>query len=200
MTETILDFIPLLLRGFLIDLWIALAATLIGLTIGLPIGWVRYRMAWTRRPLRVVIRLMQAAPVYVVMFFLLNMLPDEIEAFGSTIVIGGVTVMILAQCAYMIPYVAEAGFDMLGHLRDGEVGKALLFLPNLLRGFNVVIMSSGFGAAIGVAEAVGVTVREAEMLETMGERVALFLTAIALFVTFFSIANLLVQRLARLSR
>jgi hypothetical protein len=38
------------------------------------------------------------------------------------------------------------------------------------------------------------------MLETMGERVALFLTAIALFVTFFSAANLLVQRLARLSR
>lgn len=200
MTETILAFIPVLLNGFLIDLWIALATTLIGLAVGMPIAWVRHRMGWTRRPLRVLIRLMQAAPVYVVMFFLLNMLPDDIDAFGRTIVIGGVTVMILAQCAYMIPYVAEAGFDMLGHLRDRDVGKALLFLPNLLRGFNVVIMSSGFGAAIGVAEAVGVTVREAEMLETMGERVALFLTAIVLFVTFFSAANLLVQRLARLSR
>ena len=200
MIEMILAFIPLVLRGFLIDLWIALAATVIGLAIGLPIAWVRHRMAWTRRPLRVVIRLMQAAPVYVVMFFLLNMLPDDVEVWNWTIVIGGVTVMILAQCAYMIPYVAEAGFDMLCHLREREIGKALLFLPNLLRGFNVVIMSSGFGAAIGVAEAVGVTVREAEMLETMGERVALFLTAIALFVTFFSAANLLVQRLARLSR
>lgn len=200
MIEMILAFIPLLLRGFLIDLWIALAATVIGLAIGLPIAWVRHRMAWTRRPLRVVIRLMQTAPVYVVMFFLLNMLPDDVEVWNWTIVIGGVTVMILAQCAYMIPYVAEAGFDMLCHLREREIGKALLFLPNLLRGFNVVIMSSGFGAAIGVAEAVGVTVRDAEMLETMGERVALFLTAIALFVTFFSAANLLVQRLARLSR
>jgi len=63
--------------------------------------------------MRVVIRLMQAAPVYVVMFFLLNMLPDDIDAFGRTIVIGGVTVMILVQYAYMIPHVAEAGFDML---------------------------------------------------------------------------------------
>jgi hypothetical protein len=90
--------------------------------------------------MRVVIRLMQAAPVYVVMFFLLKMLPDDIDAFGRTIVIGRVTVMILVQYAYMIPYVAEAGFDMLCHLRDGDVGKALLFLLNLLRGFNVVII------------------------------------------------------------
>ncbi len=130
MIEMILAFIPLLLRGFLIDLWIALAATVIGLAIGLPIAWVRHRMAWTRRPLRVVIRLMQAAPVYVVMFFLLNMLPDDVEVWNWTIVIGGITVMILAQCAYMIPYVAEAGFDMLCHLREGEIGKALLFSTN----------------------------------------------------------------------
>ena len=103
----------------------------------------------------------------------------------------------MKSCRYQRALVSSSH---LPHLRYRDVGKALLFLPNLLRGFNVVIMSSGFGAAIGVAEAVGVTVREAEMLETMGERVALFLTAIVLFVTFFSAANLLVQRLARLSR
>ena len=70
-----------------------------------------------------------------------------------------------------------------------------------------VLSSDKYQDRVGAARAMGyridliyVTVREAEMLETMGERVALFLTAIALFVIFFSAANLLVQRLARLSR
>ena len=200
MTEIVVDFIPVLLRGFLADLWIAVATAGIGLAVELPIALLRLKVAWIRPALRIVIRPLQAAPVYVVMFFLLNMLPDEVVILGRPMVIGGVTVMILAQCAYMIPYVAEAGFGALGRLAAGDRGQALLFLPNLLRGFNVVIMSSGFGAAIGVPEAVGVTVREAETLEHMSERVVLFLIGITLFVSFFSAAHLLVQRLVRLSR
>ncbi len=199
-TEIVVDFIPVLLRGFLADLWIAVATAGIGLAVELPIALLRLKVAWIRPALRIVIRPLQAAPVYVVMFFLLNMLPDEVVILGRPMVIGGVTVMILAQCAYMIPYVAEAGFGALGRLAAGDRGQALLFLPNLLRGFNVVIMSSGFGAAIGVPEAVGVTVREAETLEHMSERVVLFLIGITLFVSFFSAAHLLVQRLVRLSR
>ena len=199
-TAIVVDFIPVLLRGFLVDLWIAVATAGIGLAVELPIALLRLKVAWIRPALRIVIRPLQAAPVYVVMFFLLSMLPDEVVILGRPMMIGGVTVMILAQCTFMIPYVAEAGFDALGRLAAGERDQALLFLPNLLRGFNVVIMSSGFGAAIGVAEAVGVTAREAEMLEHMSERVVLFLIAIALFVSFFSAANLLVQRLVRLSR
>lgn len=199
-TEIVVDFIPVLLRGFLADLWIAVATAGIGLAVELPIALLRLKVAWIRPALRIVIRPLQAAPVYIVMFFLLNMLPDEVVILGRPMVIGRVTVMMLAQCAYMIPYVAEVGFNALGRLAAGDRGQALLFLPNLLRGFNVVIMSSGFGAAIGVPEAVGVTVREAETLEHMSERVVLFLIAITLFVSFFSAAHLLVQRLVRLSR
>ena len=51
----------------------------------------------------------------------------------------------------MTAYVAENGYRALEHLRRDERNLALLFLPNLMRGAVLVVMSSGFGAAIGVS-------------------------------------------------
>jgi len=73
----------------------------------------------------------------------------------------------------------------------------LLFLPNLLRGAVLVVMSSGFGAAIGVSEAVGVTMRRAEKLPAMGDRMILFVAVIAFFVVVFGVANVLIGKLMR---
>ena len=58
-------------------------------------------------------------------------------------------------------------------------------------------MSSGFGAAIGVSEAVSVTMREAERLHTVGPRILLFVVAIALFVAMFGGANVVIRYLVR---
>ena len=105
--------------------------------------------------------------------------------------------MMLAQAVYMIAYVAENFYRALRHLDQGEREHALLFLPNLLRGFVVVVMSSGFGAAIGVSEAVGVTMQQAELLHAVGDRVLLFVAVIGLFAVVFGGANAAIRWLVR---
>ena len=52
-------------------------------------------------------------------------------------------------------------------------------------------------AAIGVSEAVAVTMREAARLHAVGPRVMLFLVVIALFATVFGVVNIAIQRLMR---
>jgi ABC-type amino acid transport system permease subunit len=195
MSSMFLQFLPELLAGFLVNLEIAAGAVALGLAAGMPLALLRLMVPRSRRVIWPCVRLMQAAPTYVIMYFALNLLPRDLTLFGTAVT--GLAAVILAQAVYMASYVAENGFRALEYLRAGQRDLALLFLPNLLRGWVVVIMSSGFGAAIGVSEAVGVTMRHAERLHAVGDRVELFVAVIALFVVVFGTANLLIGRLMR---
>ena len=89
----------------------------------------------------------------------------------------------------------------LASIQRNQLDQALLFLPNLLRGFVVVVMSSGFGAAVGVSEAVGVTMHQAERFPAIRDRILLFGVTIIFFVLVFGTVNILIQRLViRLGR
>lgn len=102
--------------------------------------------------------------------------------------------MVFAQSVYLTAYVAEDATEALGHLGRHDRERALLFLPNLLRGFVVVLMSSGFGAAVGVSEAVSATMRQAERLPDIGDRILLFAVAIAFFAIVVGTQNLVIRR------
>jgi hypothetical protein len=195
MIETIRNFAPELLAGILVNLQVAAGAVAIGLGVGVPVALLREWVPRSRRIVWPCVRLMQAAPVYVVMYFILSMLSRDLSLFGEPA--AGLVAVTLAQSVYMTAYVAENGYRALEHLRRDERNLALLFLPNLLRGAVLVVMSSGFGAAIGVSEAVAVTMREAASLHAVGQRVALFLVVIALFAAVFGVANAAIQRLVR---
>ncbi len=195
MMGMVLTFAPELLAGFLVNLQVAAGAVTVGLAVGLPLAVLRDRLPGSRRVVWPCVRLMQAAAVYVVMYFILSVVSRDLSLFGEPV--AGVLAVTLAQSVYMSAYVAENGYRALEHLRRDERDLALLFLPNLLRGTVLVVMSSGFGAAIGVSEAVAVTMREAERLHSAGERVALFLMVIALFAAVFGGANAAIQRLVR---
>ena len=195
MSGGFLHFLPELLSGFVVTLEIAIGAVVIGLAIGLPLALMRLVAPRSRRIVWSGVRLMQAAPTYVIMYFVLNILPRDLSLFGLAIT--GLMAVTLAQSVYMTAYVAENGYRALEHLQRDEKDLALLFVPNVLRGWVVVVMSSGFGAAIGVSEAVGVTMRHAERMPAVGDRVALFVTVIGGFVVVFSAANWAINRLIR---
>ena len=195
MIELLRHFLPELLAGFLVNLEVAFGAVMVGLAVGLPMALLRDRLPGSQRIVWPCVRLMQAAPTYVIMYFMLSMLPRDISLFGFHT--AGLAAVILAQSVYLASYIADNGYRALEHLHRNEREHALLFLPNLLRGFFVVVMSSGFGAAIGVSEAVSVTMREAERLHTVGPRILLFVVAIALFVAMFGGANVVIRYLVR---
>ena len=193
MLEIIDQFIPILWAGFLVNLEIGVAAVVIAIMLAVPLTLVRRRLPLLQRPIRLCIQLMQALPTYVTMFFVLNLLPDHLALWGQPI--EGVTAVVLAQSVYLTAYVAEDAHKALEHLRRKQLEQALLFLPNLLRGFVVVVMSSGFGAAVGVSEAVSVTIHQAERLPALGDRVLLFGVTITFFVLVFGSVNVVIQRL-----
>jgi ABC-type amino acid transport system permease subunit len=195
MIELLRHFLPELVSGFLVNLAIAFGAVLVGLAVGLPMAVLRDRVPRSHRFIWPCVRLMQAAPTYVIMYFVLSMLPRDLSLFGFRF--SGLAAVILSLSVYMASYIAENFYRALEHMHRGEREHALLFLPNLLRGFFVVVMSSGFAAAIGVSEAVSVTMREAERLHTIGPRILLFVVAITFFVAVFSAANAVIRRLVR---
>ncbi len=195
MIEVFRSFVPVFFQGFLINLEIALGALLIGLAAGLPLALLRRQAPWARPPILVCTRLMQAAPVYVIMFFLLHLFPKDMQVLGMPLEISGLSAVILALGVYMTAYIAENGYQALEHLQRLEHAQALLFFPNALRGFSVVVMSSGIAAAIGVTEAVGATLKQAERLTTLGGKICLFLLVISFFAAVFSTANAAIRYL-----
>jgi hypothetical protein len=195
MIDVIRHFLPELLLGFLVNLQVASGAVVIGLCVGLPLALLRYRVPWTSRIAWPCVRLMQAAPTYAIMFFALSMSPREGSLFGLPA--AGLIAVTLSQSVYLSAYIADNFYRALQHRHRHEREHALLFLPNLMRGFFVVVMSSGFGAAIGVSEAVSVTLREAGRLHALGQRLLLFAIAIGLFMAVYRAADVLIRYLVR---
>ena len=120
------------------------------------------------------IGVMRAAPTFVVMFFLLNVIPREVA-------ISGVMTVALSLVPYSAAYAADAGVEALQQWRRGSHLGALLFLPNMTRAFFVVVLSSGAAAAIGVTEGISVILRQAEQLPALGDRLVLFAIGILMF-------------------
>ena len=120
------------------------------------------------------IGLMRAAPTFVVMFFLLNIIPRDATLFGIGVAPSGIMIVALSLVPYSASYVADNGAEALRQLRAGSPLGALQFLPNVTRAFFVLVMSSSAGAAIGVTEGIAVILREAVLLPSLGGKLVVF--------------------------
>lgn len=185
-----------LVAGMAVNLQIAATALALGLALGLPLGLLQLGGRSQRWLAGLIVGTMRAAPTFVVMFFLLNIIPPDATFFGLPAVPSHRTIVALSLVPYAMAYVADNGREATLQLRRGATESALLFLPNLVRAFLVLVMSSGAGAAIGVAEGVAVVLREAERWPTLPEKLVVFAAGVACFGLVFQIGFALV-RLAR---
>lgn len=168
------DFMPLLLAGMAVNFEIAGVAIGLGLAFGLVLAYAHLRGGLLGNAAASAIILMRAAPTFVVMFFLLNALPRNMS-------ISGAMTVALSLLPYSAAFVADSGVDALRHLRSGSALAALQFLPNVMRAFFVLVMSSSAGAAIGVGEGITAILHEAELLPALGDRLVLFAIGVASF-------------------
>jgi His/Glu/Gln/Arg/opine family amino acid ABC transporter permease subunit len=170
------DFLPTFLGGMLVNFEIAALALVVGLIVGVPLALARASSSTAAiRGAAIVIGLMRAAPTFVVMFFLLNVVPRDVIALS------GIMTVALSLVPYSAAYAADAGVEALQQWRRGSHVGALLFLPNMTRAFFVVVMSSGAAAAIGVTEGISVILRQAELLPSLADRLVLFAVGIVMF-------------------
>ena len=176
------DFLPTFMAGMSVNFEIAALAVVIGLAAGLPLAYARASSSRATIGLSLtLIGLMRAAPTFVVMFFLLNVIPRDAELFGIPIALSGVMTVALSLVPYSAAYAADSGVEALQQWRRGSHVGALLFLPNMTRAFFVVVMSSGAAAAIGVTDGISVILRQAELLPSLGGRLVLFAIGIVMF-------------------
>ncbi|WIM11826.1 hypothetical protein [Enhydrobacter sp.] len=183
-------FMPSLLAGMAVNFEIAGIAIALGLALGFLMAVARLRGGMTGTAAASAITLMRAAPTFVVMFFLLNALPRDAS-------MSGVMTVALSLVPYSAAFVADAGLDALRHLRGGSALAALQFLPNVMRAFFVLVMSSSAGAAIGVGEGITAILHEAEQLPALGDRLILFAIGVVAFGVPLQLGFLLLRLLQR---
>jgi len=195
------EFFPELLAGMLVNFEIAVIALVIGLALGALLALMRLGGGILGALATSLIGLMRAAPTFVVMFFLLNIIPRDATLFGVGVAPSGIMTVALSLVPYSASYVADNGAEALKQLRAGSPLGALQFLPNVTRAFFVLVMSSSAGAAIGVTEGIAVILREAVLLPSLGDKLVLFAIGILFFgITLqagFALMRLLQRYLGR---
>ena len=197
------DFIPDLLAGMVVNFEIAAIALAVGLALGALLALARLGGGVLGAAATSLIGLMRAAPTFVVMFFLLNIIPRDATLFGIGVAPSGIMIVALSLVPYSASYVADNGAEALRQMRAGSPLGALQFLPNVTRAFFVLVMSSSAGAAIGVTEGIAVILREAVLLPSLGGKLVVFAIGILFFgITLqagFALMRLLQRHLGRLA-
>ncbi len=197
------EFIPELLAGMVVNFQIAAIALAVGLALGALLALARLGGGVLGAIATSLIGLMRAAPTFVVMFFLLNIIPRDATLFGIGVAPSGIMIVALSLVPYSASYVADNGAEALKQLRAGSPLGALQFLPNITRAFFVLVMSSSAGAAIGVTEGIAVILREAVLLPSLGGKLVVFAVGILFFgITLqagFALMRLLQRHLGRLA-
>ncbi len=197
------DFFRDLLAGMVVNFEIAAIALVIGLALGGLLALGRLVGGPVGGVATTLIGLMRAAPTFVVMFFLLNIIPRDATLFGVGVTPSPLMIVALSLVPYSASYVADNGAEALKQLRAGSPLGALQFLPNVTRAFFVLVMSSSAGAAIGVTEGIAVILREAVLLPALADKLVLFAIGILFFgVTLqagFALMRLLQRHLGRLA-
>lgn len=196
MTPALQDALPLFVPAFghalRTNLSLAADALAIGLPAGLALGWLCLPAAapaggsvprrGAARLAGSAVALLRAAPAFVLMHVLLHALPARWAVSPG----GAVS---LALSAYAAAYVADNALAALQDRRAGARGGGLLFAMGLARAYFVMVLSSGFGAAVGVTEATAVTLRTLEQLPAAADRLWLIGGVVLVFVALRQCVN-----------
>jgi ABC-type arginine transport system permease subunit len=183
-----------LLAGMVVNFQISTIALVLGLVFGVVLLIIE---AGRPRLVSPVTGLMRAAPTFVVMFFLLNTIPRQFQVFGLGISLPPEWIVALSLVPYAIAYVVDNGKAAIEGLHSGSRSAALLFLPNLVRAFTVLVMSSSAGVAIGVNEGVAVVLRVAETYTGFGDQILIYAIGVCAFGIIFQIGFACVRLMMR---
>lgn len=195
MPELIPRFLPDFLPALLVNFQIALVAMLIGLALGVPLALARFRHGLATAPATGLAAVMRSIPTFVTMFFLVNVIPASFHLGSWQFVMSPWVAVVAALAMYAAAHVSDNGLEAMRQIRGGSPIAAQLFLISLVRVFFVLVLTSGFGAAIGLVEAVTVTMRAIEALPQANDKLMLMGLVIVIFTVCFQTCYQVTQHL-----
>ncbi|MBZ1350818.1 hypothetical protein KZZ10_09185 [Alcaligenaceae bacterium LF4-65] len=187
------DFI----QAFYVNILVGFASLLVGLALGIPLAYAAYSGGLIASLVGAIVGLLRASPVFVFMFLCLNILTQMIDGGSSTAIFAPVIALILALSCYSIAVVADTWLDLFKRYGAMTRESIMLAIPIHSRTFVILVMSTSVGAAIGVREAVTLTLARGDAMSSRQDQIELVLVVLLFFVVFFSIAKYLIVLLTR---
>jgi polar amino acid transport system permease protein len=153
--ETLWTWSPFLLEGFGWNVLIAFTAGLIGLGLGVPLAYLMGAKSpavsgVSKRASSVIHHL----PTFALIFYMAMILPAEVSLpwVETTLRIAAWFKVSLALAAMQVGYVSANFSIALQAWRDGDVSKAMLFIPGWINGFLITAIASSNASVVGVNE------------------------------------------------
>lgn len=175
--SSLFKWLPLLLKGFAVDVGISVAAMAFGTLLGalLGIGQIS-QQRWVRRPSSWVTQFFRNAPWLVLLFFCVLLLPHQVHVFGWTIPFPGWVKGILGLTLPVMGNVAEVVRGGIQSLPSGqwEAANSLAFsrwqtlrliilpqavkrmIPPWMNVYAVLMMATPLVSIVGVEDSVTV--------------------------------------------
>lgn len=194
MLELLPRFLPDFFSALVVNFQIAVCALLGGLLLGAPLAYLRFLNSAVSAPAAWLVALLRTVPTFVVMFFLVNVVPAGLSVGGRPLAMTPWLAVVLSLTLYAAAYVSDHALEAMRQLRGGSPVAAMLFVMGLVRAFFVMVLSSGFGAAVGVVEATSITLRAIESLPHVSDRLMLIAMVIVIFTACFQTIYQLINR------
>jgi His/Glu/Gln/Arg/opine family amino acid ABC transporter permease subunit len=185
MLDVLLNFFPRFLSGLLVNFQMAVWSIAGGLLLALPLAYLRLSGGIAGKLCDGLVAIFRSAPTFVLVFFLVNVVPSQFSMLGVSIQMTPWLAVVLALIAYGCAYLSDTGIEPLRQLKQGSTVAALLYLMTAVRAFFMMVLSSCFGAAVGVIESVTVTLRTIESLPSVQDRLLLIAVVIGIFTVCF---------------
>jgi His/Glu/Gln/Arg/opine family amino acid ABC transporter permease subunit len=185
MLDVLMNFFPRFLSGLMVNFQMAIWSIAGGLLLALPLAYVRLAGGFAGKLCDAMVAIFRSAPTFVLVFFLVNVVPSQFSVAGMSMQMTPWLAVVLALVVYGAAYLSDTGIEPLRHLKEGSVVAALLYLMTAVRAFFMMVLSSCFGAAVGVVESVTVTLRAIESLPSVRDRLLLIAVVIAVFTVCF---------------
>ena len=187
MLDVLINFLPRFVTGLVVNFQMAVWSIAGGLLLALPLAYVRMEGGIAGKLSDGLVAVFRSAPTFVLVFFLVNAVPSQFSVAGVSIQMTPWLAVVLALVVYGAAYLSDTGIEPLRELRQGSVVAALLYLMTAVRAFFMMVLSSCFGAAVGVVESVTVTLRTIENLPSVQDRLILIAVVIGIFTVCFQL-------------
>lgn len=185
MFDVLATFFPRFLAGLAVNFEMAMWSIAGGFALAVPLAYFRLKGGLLGKLCDGIVAIFRAAPTFVLVFFLVNVIPNQFSVAGYSVLMTPWLAVVLALIVYGASYLSDTGIEPLRQLQKGSVIAALLYLMTAVRAFFVMVLSSCFGAAVGVVESATVTLRALESLPSVSERLMLIALVIACFTVCF---------------
>lgn len=195
MPEWLTRFWPDFFAGLLINFRVAAFALFLGLLLGAPLGVARYRRRLAELPAKWLLAVLACVPTFAAMFFLINVIPSNFSLGVWKIATKPESALVIALALYATGLASEHAVEALRQTRMGSPVALWEFFLNLARVYFSLVLASGFGAAIDVAEAVTVTRRAMDALPTLPDKFMMIGLVIGVFTLLFQTLYKIEQRL-----